>query len=715
MAKNLLIIESPNKIETIQKYLKNEDFEIIATIGHIRDLSTRGMGFNERTLEPKWIVPTKKPKKGQKTKQEIIAEIKEKAKDAEKIYLASDPDREGEAIAWHVYEILNKPEQEKCFRITFNEITKDAILEALEHPRKIDMLWVQSQFARRILDRLVGYSLSRLVRQKLRAKSAGRVQTVALKFIYDREKEIKKFKSTKWWTLDVVLKGDMKLILRSVNDNIKDLNYKKINDDVHGTGIDFKDAPSAEIVKKNLKEDFKIYSIDEPKIYTSNPRDPYKTSTMQQDAINKLGWNVSKSTSVAQKLYEGIKIKHEHTALISYPRTDSIRISDNFAKKIKDFILKKFGEKYYQERKFANKGNAQNTQDAHEAIRVIDPTITPDSLKKLITRDEYKLYKMIWVRTLAAFMTPSKFENVIVRVESNKNKFYTYNRRMIFDGFRKIYNPYEDANVPHDIGLKNLKINKILKMESAEVTEHESTPPPRFNQASLIKALDEAGVGRPSTYKSMANMAVERGYARLENRAYVMQPIGDLVIDELQQYFPYIVDKNFTKEMEGHLDEIASKEENWKEWILEFKPKFKKDMKTAIKEMKQAKLEKVGRKCPKCGSELVYRFARKSGAKFIGCSNYPNCKYAEFPETPRKILEEKCPQCGKNLIERYNRRGQKFIGCTGYPKCHYVRSIPKEPKPEDQQNPTTPIKAETTSKVEKVSVKKDTIKKTKKN
>lgn len=686
MAKNLLIIESPNKIETIKKYLKNQDFEIIATVGHIRDLSTRGMGFNEKTLEPKWIIPTKLQKKGQKTKQEIINEIREKAKHADKVYLASDPDREGEAIAWHVYEILNKPEQEKCYRITFNEITKDAVLEAIANPRRIDMLWVQSQFARRILDRLVGYSLSKLVKTKLRARSAGRVQTVALKFIYDREKEILKFKSTKWWTLDVVLKDNMKLILREVNKNIKDLNYKKINDDVHGTGIDFKDGASAEIVKNNLSKDFKIYAIDEPKIYTSNPRDPYKTSTMQQDAINKLGWNVGKVTSVAQRLYEGVKIHNEHTALISYPRTDSVRISDNFINKVKPFIIKKYGEEYYRERVFANKTNSQNTQDAHEAIRVIDPTITPESLKKIINRDEYKLYKLIWVRTIAAFMTPSKFENVIVRVVSNDNKFYTYNRRMIFDGFRKIYNPFEDTNVPHDIGLKNLKINKILKLQDANVNEHESTPPPRYNQASLIKELDEAGVGRPSTYKSMANMAIERGYAKLENRAYVLQPIGKLVIDELQGYFPYIVDKNFTKEMEGHLDEIASKEENWKEWILEFKPKFQKDLRKATKEMKQAQLEKVGRKCPKCGADLVYRYAKKSGAKFIGCSDYPNCKYAEFPNSPVVELDEKCPECGKPLVQRFNRRGQKFIGCSGYPKCKYVRSMPKEPKPESSDD-----------------------------
>lgn len=689
MSRNLLIIESPNKIETIKRYLKNEDFKIIATIGHIRDLSSRGMGFDEKTLEPRWIIPSKKPPKGQKNKQEIIAEIKEEAKKAEKIYLASDPDREGEAIAWHVYEILPKAQQEKCYRITFNEITKDAVLEALEHPRKIDMLWVQSQFARRILDRLVGFSLSSLVRKKLRAKSAGRVQTVALKFLYDREKEIKKFKSTKWWTLDVTLKGDVKLVLRNVNSNIKGLNYKKINDDVHGTGIDFKDAESAEIVKKNIKNEFKIYAIDDPKMYTSNPRDPYKTSTMQQDAINKLGWQVSKATSVAQHLYEGIKINGEHTALISYPRTDSIRISENFVKKLKPYIIKKFGEKYYFERTFINKGNSQNTQDAHEAIRVIDPTVTPESLRKLITRDEYKLYKMIWVRTLAAFMAPSKFENVIVRLESNKNKFYTFNRRMVFDGFRIIYNPFEDANTPHDIGLKKLKINESLKLDKAEVKEHESTPPPRYNQASLIKALDEAGVGRPSTYKSMANMALERGYARLENRAYVMQPIGDLVIKELSEFFPYIVDKDFTKEMEGHLDDIASKEENWKEWIKEFQPKFKKDLKEATTKMKTSEAEKTGRKCPKCGHDLIYRYAKKSGAKFIGCSNYPKCKYAEFPNSPQKVLEEKCPQCGKPLIERYNKRGQKFIGCTGYPKCHYVRNIPKEPKPEEKQTEQT--------------------------
>ena len=718
MAKNLLIIESPNKIETIKKYLKGMDFEIIATVGHIRDLTSRGMGFNERTIEPYWIVPTKKPKgKNDRPKHEIIFDIKEAANKAEKIYLATDPDREGEAIAWHVYEILPKAEQEKCLRITFNEITKDAIFEALEKPRKIDLLWVQSQFARRIIDRLVGYKLSKLIKKKLKAKSAGRVQTVALKFIYDREKEIEKFKSTKWWTVDAILDGNITLILREVNPNIKDLNYKKINDDVHGTGIDFKDEESATLVKNNLNPDnFKVYAIDDPKIITSNPKDPYKTSTMQQDAINKLGWNVQRVSIVSQSLYEGVKFKNGETvALISYPRTDSVRVSDYFAKKVSKYIIENFGEKYYFEREFKNSKKAeQNVQDAHEAIRVIDPFIKPESIKKFVTVDQYKLYKLIWCRTIAAFMAPTKYENTIVRLINNKNKFYTYNRKIVFDGYRKVYSEAGNEIATNKLSLSRIKIGKVFKAKEINVTEHESQPPARYTQATLIKALDEAGVGRPSTYRTMADMAVKRGYAALENRSYHILPIGCNVIEELQTFFPYIVDVQFTKDMEEHLDLIAEKEENWKEWIKDdFSPKFNKDLKKAKEKMKNAKPEKVGRKCPKCNRDLIYRYSRKNGKQFIGCSGFPECKYCEFPNSPIIELDRKCPKCGHNLIERTSRWNRRFIGCSNYPKCHYIENIP-QPKKEDEKKNLN-IKPDEPTELNNIKVEKDSqVKKTKK-
>ncbi|MDR1235075.1 MAG: type I DNA topoisomerase [Mycoplasmataceae bacterium] len=685
MSKNLLIIESPNKIETITKYLKGDDFKIMATIGHIRDLSTRGMGFDEKTLEPKWIIPTGKKKgiRNEKTKQQIINEIKAAANKAEKIYLATDPDREGEAIAWHVYEVLSDKDKAKCFRITFNEITKPAILKALEQPRKIDIRWVESQFARRILDRLVGYRLSKLVRDKMRGTSAGRVQTVALKFIYDREKEIERFKQSKWWTVDAVLENNAKLILRELSTSLKEKVNLFKGEDSEGSGIDFADEPSAKLVVDTLGKEFKIYAIDDPTQKNSNPREPYKTSTLQQDAINKLGWNVGKVTMVAQHLYEGIRVKGEHTALISYPRTDSVRISTSFSDLAKEFILKKYGEKYYQMRYFANKKkNDDNVQDAHEAIRVIDPFTTPESLKSIITREEYSLYKLIWIRTIAAYMTPARYETTIVRLQNKDCKFYTYNRRLIFDGYRSIYQHYEDNEKEYDIQIAKLKVGHIQKMLSIEAKEHTSMPPPRFNQASLIKALDEAGVGRPSTYRSMANMAVERGYAKLESRAYMMLPIGNTVVEGLNQYFPEILDKEFTKKMEEHLDDIANHDEKWKEWIRDdFKPKFDKELVTAQDEMKKAEPEEVGRPCPVCGKPLIYRRSKRTGVQFIGCSGFPACKYAEFPNSPKRvILDEKCPLCGKNLVERTNKRGQPFVGCSGFPKCRYIKKVDKDGK-----------------------------------
>lgn len=673
MKENLVIIESPNKIKTIEKYLGNK-YKVMATIGHIRDISKRGLGFDEKTFEPKWTI-SKTSKKGEKSKAEIIKNINEAADKAKNIYLASDPDREGEAIAWHVYEILSKKNQKKALRITFNEISKEALEDSLQNPRKIDMLWVQSQFARRLLDRIVGYGLSKLVKKKIKAESAGRVQTVALKFIADREKEIAKFKSSKWWTLDVTLQDDVKLNLRDINPKLSNIKLVKQNDDEKGSGIDFKDVDSANKVKDNLKDTYEIYAIDDPKSYIVNPKDPYKTSTMQQDAINKLGWNLNKATSIAQKLYEGVDIDGSQTALISYPRTDSTRISESFSNRAKAFIKKTYGDKYLSTKdKKTNTNNVNKIQDAHEAIRCIDPSLTPLSLKKKIGKDEWKLYQLIWSRTIASFMSPAQFENVIIRLVNNNNKFYTYNRKLIFDGYRKVYSDYDDKNKIIDSKISKSKVGTKFKAKEILVKEHETTPPPRYNQASLVKALDEAGVGRPSTYRTMANMALQRGYATLENRAYVMTNIGNEVISSLQEHFPYITDTEFTKEMEEHLDDIASKEENWKEWIKEFKPMFDKDVKKADKTMEEVQPEKVGRTCPKCGNDLIYCYNKKNHSKFIGCSNYPNCNYVESLNPP-KILDEKCPKCGKPLVERYSiKRHHKFIGCTGFPKCDYIRN-----------------------------------------
>lgn len=668
----LLVIESPNKIKTIQKYLNNQEFKIIATVGHIRDLSSYALGFDQKTLEPEWVVPKKEPgvRKGS-SKKEIIAEIKKLANKSDEIYLATDPDREGEAISWHVYSVLDPKDQEKCQRITFNEITKDAITEALKQPRKIDMLWVESQFARRILDRLVGFKVSQAVKYKVGGQSAGRVQSVALKMIYDREQEIKKFVSKKWWTIDPITNQQEQLILRKISEDWKDLNYEKVASESEGSGINFYDQESAQKVVDSLDKEYKVYAIDKPKQSKSNPREPYKTSTLQQDGISKLGWNVARVTSVAQRLYEGVDIDGESTALISYPRTDSVRISDSFKEKIKKYIINTYGEKYYEEHKFVNKGsNEKNVQNAHEAIRVIDVNITPNSIKDKVKTEEYKLYNLIWSRTVAAFMKAAIYETTVVRIINNNNKFYTYTRSLIFDGFKKVY---LDDNEPltKATSIKQ-EVGATFEVKEVNIKEHNTQPPARFNQASLIRELDNAGVGRPSTYRSMADMALERGYATMESRAYVMTHLGYRVIEFLIKYFNFIVDTKFTSKVEDQLDQIANGEIDWKQPIHEFQPILEKELETV--KTAEIKPDLIGRKCPKCGHELVRRYSPKTKSEFIGCENYPQCDYAEFPNSWQPIaLDQKCPECGHNLVIRQAKRGNRlFVGCSHYPHCKYI-------------------------------------------
>ena len=664
----LLIIESPNKIHTISEYLKDDNFKIIATIGHIRDLPSNSLGFDEKTLEPRWIIPSSK--KGLQPKSKIVADIKEDAKNADEIFLATDPDREGEAISWHVYSVLPDRDKAKCKRITFNEITKPAILDALRHPRNLDDNWIHSQFARRLLDRLVGYKVSKEVRKKTGGRSAGRVQSVALKMIYDREQQIKKFKPVDWWTLDPISKKYGKLILREINPKLKDININKTDSD-SVSGIDFNDLASAEKVKANLVKKFKIYNIDKPKRFFSNPKEPYKTSTLQQDAINSLKWSVTKVTFVAQKLYEGVKIDNKYVALISYPRTDSVRISPYFAEKAKKFITNVFGDKNFQIHKQAsNKGKA-NVQDAHEAIRVTDPFITPSSIKNKIQKEEYELYNLIWCRTIASFMTPAQYENTIVRIINNENKFYTYSRILVEPGYKKVY--HNDAEVlTRDLRLSDDLLGKTIDdIETIQIKKHTSEPPARYTQASLIKELDNAGVGRPSTYRSMANMAIERGYAQLITHSYQMLPLGDDVVQFLNKYFDFITDKEFTKFFEKQLDLIADGKLDWKNPIVKFQPILNKSIKEA--EKADEKTHFVNRKCPKCGGDLVYRYAKDKGMRFIGCSNYPKCKYNEFPiAIQSKKIGLKCPDCGSDLVIKMSKRKRKFIGCSNYPTCNFI-------------------------------------------
>lgn len=664
---NLLIIESPNKIHTISKFLDNKQYKIIATIGHIRDLPSNQLGFDEKTLEPKWIISKSKDSKN---RLEIIKQIKDEAKQANNIYLATDPDREGEAISWHVYSILPDEDKKKCKRIIFNEITKTAIQNALNKPRDLDWLWVKSQFTRRILDRLVGYKVSKVVRNKVGGRSAGRVQSIALKMIYDRENEIQKFKPTKWWTLLVDSEKFGKLILRSIDKKIKGIKWNQIDDNEHGTGINFYDEESPKKLKELLSDKYQIYKIDEPKLYSIRPKEAYKTSTLQQDGINQLKWSVSKVTSIAQKLYEGIKIDNEHVALISYPRTDSTRISESFIAQAKKFIETTYGKEYFELHKFNEHTNNVNFQDAHEAIRVINPFITPLSLKNKIPSDELKLYKLIWYRTLASLMSSAKYENTIIRIKNNDCKFYTYSRIQVFAGYKKLY-VYDETIPTRDLKISQKIINTYIKVKDVLIDEHTTLPPPRFNQASLIKELDNAGVGRPSTYRSMANMALERGYAQLVSRSYVMLPLGNHVIEFLSKYFDFILDVSFTSSIENDLDKIANGKEDWKKPIQVFQPILSKSLKK-VDQIKSTN-DKVNRKCPKCGGDLVYRYTKNKGIQFIGCSNFPKCKYVEFPNAIQPIdTGLKCPKCGHSLTIKTTKKGRKIVACNNFPQCHFI-------------------------------------------
>ena len=680
----LLVIESPNKIDTIKKYLNDSEFKIVATVGHIRDIPQTNMGFDEKTLEPRWIIPKKR--KGEKeSKEEIVRHIKQLASESDVIYLATDPDREGEAISWHVWSVLPEKDQKKCKRITFNEITKPAIIEALEHPRDLDELWVKSQFSRRLLDRLVGYKVSKMVRQKVKGQSAGRVQSVALKIIYDRERAIKYFTPHTWFTVDPEGKNKLTLVLRELSPALakdKTIKYEKKDNEAEGSGINFIDEASANKVKDALSKKFKVYKIDDPVQFKRNPADPYKTSTLQQDGITRLGWNINKVTSIAQKLYEGINIDGESTALISYPRTDSIRLSDTFATKLTKFVNTKYGDKYLEVRKFTDKKEAKNVQGAHEAIRVIDPYVTPASIKNKIGKDEYALYNMVWCRTVASFMKPAVYERIIVRVINNDNKFYTYSRIIKFDGFRKVMNPTENISL-RNIDTSDELLGTNLDIDKVTVRSHTTEPPARYNQASLVKELDNLGVGRPSTYRSMADMALERGYAILKSRAYVMTELGDRVIMFLTKYFPFLVSAHFTSMVEKELDDVADGKLEWTKPVRDMQQNLGVLLTNAQTRAKVVS-DEVGRKCPKCGKPLVYRYNKKTHAKFIGCSGFPKCKYVEFADTdgvamPSNItMAEKCPECGKPLVLRRNRRGQFFVGCSGYPKCKYIMKTDKE-------------------------------------
>ena len=640
MAKNLVIVESPHKTIPISTYL-GKDYKVMASIGHIRDLSTKGkFGFGvdiENNFKPDYVTI--------KGKKKVIDELKKEAKIADKVYLATDPDREGEAISWHLYDSLGLTD-DKYNRIVFNEITKNAVLDSLKNARKIDTNLVNSQETRRILDRIIGFRLSKLMRAKTDGTSAGRVQSVALKLVVDREREIESFKEEEYWTITGIF-NDFEAEL--FNYNHKDI---EINSEV-----------DADNILKKLSNAFTIENVEKhEKQKKSKP--VYTTSTMQQDASNKLNMNAKKTMSVAQKLYEGLDVGTETVGLITYMRTDSTRISDEFIKETYSFIEKKFGKEYVGYVKKSKKKD--NVQDAHEGIRPTNINRTPESIKKYLSTDEYKLYDMIYNRALASLMKDAQTLNTTVIFDNNNYQFKATGQIITFDGYLKVYSDYEDTK---DKVLPDFESYNSKVVLSKEITkeQHFTKPPARYTEAKLIKEMEELGIGRPSTYAQTMTNIKDRGYVNVVDKKFVPTEIGIEVTDKLQESFSDIINVEYTANMENDLDKIADGNTNYVKVLDDFYKKFEPSVKEAFEKLEKKEPEKTGEDCPNCGSPLVIRKGRYG--QFTACSNYPTCKYIK---QEKKEVEEicKCPNCDGMIVEKHSKRGKVFYGCNNYPKCN---------------------------------------------
>lgn len=672
MSKNLIIVESPNKIQTIKSYL-NSNYEVIASYGHLREMNSKN-GYNKETYEPNWSI-IKSP--GTKlSKHAIVNQIIKAASSAEKIFLATDPDREGEAISWHIYDLIKDKDKDKCRRITFNEISKKAILNSIENQHELNMNLVYSQFARRVVDRIIGYKLSDLVRRTVYGKSAGRVQSVALMFIVSRELERRNFVPSKWYEIHIELNN--KLILTYT---AKNKNYDKYSESESSKyNFKFSNLSEAQQVISELNDKYIFTKYSTPKESKGDSYKPLTTDKMLQLAGSSLGWSASKTTLVAQKLFEGIEFSGKHIGLITYPRTDSIRMNEEFIKESYSYISQKYGNEfvnydYISNNKIAKKSrdkNEQNIQDAHEAIRPVDPTLNPEDVKSLIGESEYRLYKIIWSRTMAVLMNQPIYVTQGMYFNNNGHEFYTSNKQIKFKGylvldyFSKVVDQFNEL-------MPKLDLNKDYN-GNAQLKEFDKQPPSYFTEATLIAALKESGVGRPSTYAAMAKISETRGYVNKEGQKLIPTDIGIKVIDELKKDFPDVIDSKFTANMENELDKIANGNEKWTKYLETFAPEFESKIKQIFadnQEKKKKDIVKVGRECPQCKSDLVVRES-KFGSKFIACSAFPKCRYAEFDNSD-KLTGEKCPECNNDLIKRFNKMGNTFIGCSNFPKCRYIK------------------------------------------
>lgn len=639
MAKNLVIVESPSKSKTIEKYL-GKDFKVVSSKGHIRDLSTTGkfgLGVDvEGDFTPNYI-----PIKG---KKKLISELSKEVKNSDKIYLATDPDREGEAISWHLKDAL-KIKDDDYERVLFHEITKDKVIDAFNHATKIDDDLVHSQETRRILDRIIGFRLSKLMQSKTGGKSAGRVQSVALKLIVDREREIEAFNSEEYWTIDA--------LFDDFEANLFQFDHKEIK-------INSEDE--ADKILSVLTDTFKIEDIQK-KTKNKKSKAPYITSTLQQDASNKLSFSAKKTMSIAQKLYEGMDIGDETVGLITYMRTDSIRLSDEFIKQTYAYINDKFGKEYIGYAKKAKKND--NVQDAHEAIRPTSINRTPQSLKPYLSNDEYKLYSMIYYRAMASLMADAKVDATTIILDNNNYQFKATGQILIYDGYLKVYKDYEKSE---DKVLPNFK-DDFIKSNEIIKEQHFTNPPSRYTEAKLIKEMEELGIGRPSTYAKIMDTIKERGYVVLEEKKFKPTEIGIETTDKLQEFFSNLINVEYTAQMEDDLDSIADGKKESIKILRDFYNIFEPLVQEAFKNMEKKQATETGEKCPNCSSPLVIRKGRYG--EFVACSNYPECKYIKKEEKELKEVKvlSKCPKCGGDIVEKKTRRGKIFYGCSNFPKC----------------------------------------------
>ena len=644
MSKKLVIVESPHKSKTIEKYL-GKDFKVVSSVGHIRDLSTSGKyGFGvdiDNNFKPDYKII--------KGKAKLVKELKKDIKNADFVYLATDPDREGEAISWHLYDTLGLKE-ENYDRIVFNEITKKAVLDSFNKARKIDDNLVKSQETRRILDRIIGFRLSKLMQSKTGGKSAGRVQSVALKLIVDREREIEAFIPEEYFEIEAKFNDfDAKL---------DTYNHKK---------IEIKKESEAKEILSKLSNAFKIESIDK-KEKAKKSKFPFTTSTLEQEASTKLGFTSKKTMMIAQKLYEGINLKDGAEGLISYMRTDSVRLSDEFIKETYGYIKDNYGSEYVGYVKKSNK--TENVQDAHEAIRPTNINNNPEKIKEYLTNDEYKLYSLIYYRALASLMKDAKVEATTVILDNNNYQFKVNGQILIFDGYLKVYSKYEDSEDKVLPDFSNYNSN-VLVANTIEYTSHTTKPPARYTESKLIKEMEELGIGRPSTYAKTIDTIEERGYVKVIDKKFIPTEVGIETTDKLQEFFKDIINVEYTKNMEDNLDKIAEGNMEWNKLLSIFYQEFEPKVEVAFKNMEKKAPEETGESCPNCGSPLVIKQSKYG--KFTACSNYPTCKYIKSSKEEKEVKEIiSCPKCDGKILEKKTKRGKIFYGCSNYPKCDFA-------------------------------------------